>query len=136
MPPAYWRGRRLQRGQQWQAAIDAYRAALPSPDDAEVRFRIGYACAPEEISENMMKLHQYAIMSAPTTGQMAAAEALDRGDEAVAGMVAEYNRRRNYLIASFAEMGIACHTPAGAFYAFPYVGDLGISAEDFAMRLM
>ena len=98
--------------------------------------RIGYACAPEEISENMMKLHQYAIMSAPTTGQMAAAEALDRGDEAVAGMVAEYNRRRNYLIASFAEMGIACHTPAGAFYAFPYVGDLGISAEDFAMRFL
>lgn len=99
-------------------------------------FRIGYACAPAEISENMMKLHQYAIMSAPTTGQKAAAEALERGDAAVAGMVAEYNRRRNYLIAAFAEMSIACHTPAGAFYAFPYVGDLGISAEDFAMRFL
>ncbi len=99
-------------------------------------FRIGYACAPEEISENMMKLHQYAIMSAPTTGQKAAAEALERGDAAVAGMVAEYNRRRNYLIASFAEMGVACHTPAGAFYAFPYIGDLGISAEDFALRFL
>lgn len=99
-------------------------------------FRIGYACAPAEISENMMKLHQYAIMSAPTTGQRAAAEALERGDEAVAGMVAEYNRRRNYLIAAFAEMGVSCHTPAGAFYAFPYIGDLGISAEDFAMRFL
>ena len=99
-------------------------------------FRIGYACAPADISENMMKLHQYAIMSAPTTGQRAAAEALERGDAAVAGMVAEYNRRRNYLIAAFAEMGVSCHTPAGAFYAFPYIGDLGISAEDFAMRFL
>ena len=99
-------------------------------------FRIGYACAPADISENMMKLHQYAIMSAPTTGQRAAAEALERGDAAVADMVAEYNRRRNYLIAAFAEMGVSCHTPAGAFYAFPYIGDLGISAEDFAMRFL
>ena len=99
-------------------------------------FRSGEACAPAEISENMMKLHQYAIMSAPTTGQKAAAEALERGDEAVAGMVAEYNRRRNYLIAAFAEMGVSCHRPAGAFYAFPYIGDLGISAEDFAMRFL
>ena len=99
-------------------------------------FRIGYACAPAEISENLMKLHQYAIMSAPTTGQMAAAEALDHGDEDVAAMRAEYNRRRNYLIAAFAEMGIACHTPAGAFYAFPYIGDLGITAETFAMRFL
>ncbi len=99
-------------------------------------FRIGYACAPADVSENMMKLHQYAIMSAPTTGQRAAAEALERGDAAVAGMVAEYNRRRNYLIAAFAEMGVSCHTPAGAFYAFPYIGDLGISAEDFAMRFL
>ena len=99
-------------------------------------FRIGYACAPAEISENMMKLHQYAIMSAPTTGQKAAAEALERGDAAVAEMVAEYNRRRNYLIAAFKDMGISCHTPAGAFYAFPYIGDLGISAEDFAMRFL
>ena len=99
-------------------------------------FRIGYACAPVEITENLMKLHQYAIMSAPTTGQMAAAEALDHGDEAVAEMRAEYNRRRNYLIAAFAEMGIPCHTPAGAFYAFPYIGDLGISAEEFALRFL
>ena len=99
-------------------------------------FRIGYACAPPEVSENMMKLHQYAIMSAPTTGQKAAAEALERGDAAVADMLAEYNRRRNYLIASFAEMGVPCHTPAGAFYAFPYIGDLGISSEDFAMRFL
>ncbi len=99
-------------------------------------FRIGYACAAPEISENMMKLHQYAIMSAPTTGQRAAAEALDHGDEAVADMVAEYNRRRNYLISAFEEMGIPCHTPAGAFYAFPYIGDLGLSAEEFAMRFL
>ena len=51
-------------------------------------------------------------------------------------MLAEYNRRRNYLITSFAEMGVPCHTPAGAFYAFPYIGDLGISSEDFAMRFL
>lgn len=99
-------------------------------------FRIGYACAPAEVSENMMKLHQYAIMSAPTTGQKAAAEALERGDAAVAEMVAEYNRRRNYLIAAFADMGVPCHTPAGAFYAFPYIGDLGVSSEEFAMRFL
>lgn len=99
-------------------------------------FRIGYACSAADINENMMKLHQYAIMSAPTTGQKAAAEALERGDAAVAGMVAEYNRRRNYLIAAFQEMGVACHTPAGAFYAFPYIGDLGLSSEDFAMRFL
>ena len=99
-------------------------------------FRIGYACAPAEILENMMKLHQYSIMSAPTTGQRAAAEALEHGDEAVAQMVAEYNRRRRYLISAFAEMGVPCHTPAGAFYAFPYVGGFGLSSEEFALRLL
>ena len=99
-------------------------------------FRIGYACAPAEVSENMMKLHQYSIMCAPTTGQRAAAEALDRGDEAVAEMTAEYNRRRNFLVASFAEMGVPCHKPAGAFYAFPYVGGFGMGSEEFAMRLL
>ena len=99
-------------------------------------FRIGYACAPAEISENMMKLHQYSIMSAPTTGQRAAAEALENGDEAVREMVAEYNRRRNYLINSFREMSVPCHTPAGAFYAFPCIEKFGLSSENFAMRLL
>jgi aminotransferase len=99
-------------------------------------FRIGYACAPAEISENMMKLHQYSIMSAPTTGQRAAAEALANGDEAVREMVAEYNRRRNYLINSFREMDVPCHTPAGAFYAFPCIAKFGLSSEEFAMRLL
>ncbi|MDR0994165.1 MAG: aminotransferase class I/II-fold pyridoxal phosphate-dependent enzyme [Verrucomicrobiota bacterium] len=99
-------------------------------------FRIGYACCPFDISENMMKLHQYAIMSAPTTGQRAAAEALEHGEQAVAAMVAEYNRRRNYLISAFEEMGVPCHTPAGAFYAFPYIGGFGLSSRDFAMRLL
>ena len=99
-------------------------------------FRIGYACAPEEITLNMMKLHQYSIMSAPTTGQRAAAEALEHGDDSVAQMVAEYNRRRRYLISAFAEMGVPCHTPAGAFYAFPYIGGFGLSSEEFALRLL
>lgn len=99
-------------------------------------FRIGYACAPPDISENMMKIHQYAIMSAPTTGQKAAAEALEHSDEAVKEMVKEYNRRRNFVAAAFAEMGVPCHTPAGAFYAFPYVGGLGLSSNDFALRLL
>ncbi len=99
-------------------------------------FRIGYACAPADISENMMKLHQYAIMSAPTTGQRAAAEALERGATAVAEMVAEYNRRRHYLIQAFNEMDVPCHTPAGAFYAFPYIGGLGLTSDEFAMRFL
>lgn len=99
-------------------------------------FRIGYACAPAEISENMMKLHQYAIMSAPTTGQRAAAEALERGDSAVEGMVEEYNRRRRYLIAAFHDMGVPCHTPAGAFYAFPCIQKFGLTSEEFALRLL
>jgi len=99
-------------------------------------FRIGYACAPEEITLNMMKLHQYSIMCAPTTGQRAAAEALENGDGAVAEMVAEYNRRRNFLVASFREMGLDCHTPAGAFYAFPSVAATGLSSEEFALRLL
>ena len=99
-------------------------------------FRIGYACAPEEVALNMMKLHQYSIMCAPTTGQRAAAEALEHGDDAVAAMVAEYNRRRNFVVASFREMGLPCHTPAGAFYAFPHVAALGLSSEDFALQLL
>ncbi|MBR6020996.1 MAG: aminotransferase class I/II-fold pyridoxal phosphate-dependent enzyme [Kiritimatiellae bacterium] len=99
-------------------------------------FRIGYACAPEEVALNMMKLHQYSIMCAPTTGQRAAAEALENGDAAVESMVAEYNRRRNYLVASFREMGLDCHTPAGAFYAFPSVAGTGLGSEEFALRLL
>lgn len=99
-------------------------------------FRIGYACAPAEISLNMMKLHQYSIMCAPTTGQRAAAEALENGDAAVAAMVAEYNRRRNYLVAAFRDMGLDCHAPAGAFYAFPSVASTGLSSEEFALRLL
>ena len=83
-----------------------------------------------------MKLHQYSIMCAPTTGQRAAAEALASGDPAVASMVAEYNRRRNFLIASFHEMGLPCHTPAGAFYAFPSVASTGLSDDEFALRLL
>ena len=99
-------------------------------------FRIGYACAPEEITLNMMKLHPDSIMCAPTTGQRAAAEALENGDGAVAEMVAEYNRRRNFLVAAFREMGLDCHTPAGAFYAFPSVASTGLSSEEFALRLL
>jgi len=99
-------------------------------------FRIGYACAPEEISRNMNKIHQYAIMSAPTTGQRAAKDALENGDAEVAKMKAEYNRRRNFVAASFGEMGIPCHKPAGAFYAFPCIRGFGLSSEEFAMRLL
>ena len=99
-------------------------------------FRIGYACAPAEISANMTKIHQYAIMSAPTTGQRAAAEALAKGDAAVAAMKAEYDRRRNYVAAAFAEMHVPCHTPAGAFYAFPEIARFGLSSEEFALRLL
>ena len=99
-------------------------------------FRIGYACAPEEISRNMNKIHQYAIMSAPTTGQRAAKDALENGGGEVAKMKAEYNRRRNFVAASFEEMGLPCRKPAGAFYAFPCVKGFGLSSEEFAMRLL
>ncbi len=99
-------------------------------------FRLGYACAPPELIEAMMKIHQYTMLCAPVLAQEAAIEALKQADRDVAEMREEYNRRRRFVTASFREMGLPCVTPAGAFYAFPFIGDLGLSSKDFALRLL
>ncbi|MCI8299798.1 MAG: aminotransferase class I/II-fold pyridoxal phosphate-dependent enzyme [Lachnospiraceae bacterium] len=99
-------------------------------------WRLGYACAPRVILEQMLKIHQYAIMCAPTTSQYAAVEAVRNGDEDVAGMREEYNGRRRYLIHRFQEMGLTCFEPFGAFYAFPCIKEFGMSSDEFATRML
>jgi aminotransferase len=99
-------------------------------------FRIGYACAPQVLTEAMMKIHQYSMLCAPVLSQHAALEALRHPESDVAEMREEYHRRRDFLIGSFAEMGIPCVKPNGAFYAFPDVSEFGLSSYDFAMRLI
>ncbi len=99
-------------------------------------WRIGFACAPPELTEAMMKIHQYTIMCAPTLGQKAAIEALRNGDADAELMRKDYEKRRNFICASLEEMGIPCHVPKGAFYAFPYIGQFGLSSKDFALRLL
>lgn len=99
-------------------------------------FRAGYACAPRTLIEAMMKIHQYSMLCAPVLSQKAAIEALKNPAEDIFEMRAEYRRRRNLLLASFEEMSIPCVKPSGAFYAFPYIGDLGLSSYDFAIRFI
>lgn len=99
-------------------------------------WRMGYLCAPEPIARQMLKLHQYGIMSAPTTAQFAAIEAMKNGDEDVQMMRSEYNRRRRYLAAGLRGIGLDCFEPEGAFYAFPYIGGCGLSSEEFCRRLL
>lgn len=99
-------------------------------------WRLGYACGPEVIISEMTKIHQFAIMCAPTTSQYAAVMALRDGDEAVAGMRESYNQRRRFLLARLREMGMDCFEPEGAFYVFPSIKKFGMSAEEFATRLL
>ncbi|HIE11336.1 MAG TPA: aminotransferase class I/II-fold pyridoxal phosphate-dependent enzyme [Kiritimatiellae bacterium] len=99
-------------------------------------FRIGYACGPAELIEAMMKIHQYSMLCAPVLAQEAAIGALLDGLDDVEQMRNEYRRRRNFLLRSFAQMGLRCVVPRGAFYSFPYVGELGLSSRDFALRLL
>lgn len=99
-------------------------------------WRLGYACAPKIILEQMLKIHQYAIMCAPTTSQYAAVEAVRNGDEDVAAMREEYNGRRRYLMHRFKEMGLQCFEPYGAFYAFPSIQEFGITSDEFATRML
>ncbi len=99
-------------------------------------WRLGYACAPEEIMEQMIKIHQFAIMCAPTTSQYAAVEALRNGDEDVAAMREAYNQRRRFLMNAFKEMGLKCFEPYGAFYVFPSIKEFGMSSDEFAERLL
>ena len=99
-------------------------------------WRLGYACAPKVILEQMLKIHQYAIMCAPTTSQYAAVEAVRSGDADVAGMREEYNGRRRYLMHRFHEMNLKCFEPFGAFYAFPCIQEFGMTSEEFATRML
>ena len=99
-------------------------------------WRMGFTAAPEPITREMMKIHQFAIMCAPTTSQMAAIEALRAGDEDIAEMKAEYNRRRTHLVSRLRKMGIGCFTPEGAFYVFPNIGGFGLSSEEFCEKLL
>ena len=99
-------------------------------------WRLGYACGPEEIIDQMTKVHQFAIMCAPTNSQYAAVEALRNGDPDVEQMREAYNGRRRYLMHAFQEMGLPCFEPMGAFYVFPCIREFGMTSEEFATRLL
>ena len=99
-------------------------------------WRLGYACGPQEIIKQMTKIHQFAIMCAPTTSQYAAVEALKKGDDAVEEMRKSYNQRRRFLMDSFKKMGLECFEPFGAFYVFPCIKEFNMTSEEFATRLL
>lgn len=99
-------------------------------------WRLGYICAPKPLTEQMLKIHQYGIMSSPTTSQFAAIEALRNGDEDIKMMVDEYNRRRRYIFNGLKSIGIESFEPEGAFYIFPKIGDFGLSGEEFCNKLL
>ena len=99
-------------------------------------WRLGYACAPEALIKQMTKIHQFAIMCAPTTSQYAAVEALKNGDNDVKEMRQAYNQRRRFLMNSFKEMGLECFEPFGAFYVFPCIKEFGMTSEEFATRFL
>ena len=99
-------------------------------------WRLGYACGPKAILEQMTKIHQFAIMCAPTTSQYAAVEALRNGDDDVKEMREAYNQRRRYLMHAFRQMGLSCFEPYGAFYVFPCIKEFGMTSEEFATRFL
>ena len=99
-------------------------------------WRLGYACAPAEITQQMLKIHQFAIMCAPTTSQYAAVEALRACDGEVTKMREEYDRRRRYLLDRFKQMKLQCFEPFGAFYIFPSVQEFDMTSEEFATRFL
>ena len=99
-------------------------------------WRLGYLCGHPTLIEQMKKIHQYAIMSSPTTAQYAAIEALKHGDESVAKMTREYNRRRRVLVDGFRKMGLDCFEPLGAFYVFPSIQSTGITSDEFCEQLL
>ena len=99
-------------------------------------WRLGYACAPERILSQMLKLHQFALMCAPTCSQYAAVEALRNGDEDVARMRQAYDARRRFLVANLRRIGMDCFEPYGAFYVFPSIRRFHMTSEDFANRLL
>ena len=99
-------------------------------------WRLGYACAPELILKQMLKIHQFAIMCAPTTSQYAAVEALKNGDKDVAEMRGAYDQRRRYLVKALRDMGFDCYEPQGAFYVFPSIKKFGMTSDEFALKLL
>lgn len=107
-----------------------------SKSHAMTGWRLGYAYGPAEIIKQMLKIHQFAIMCAPTTSQYAAVEALKNGDEDVAMMREQYDTRRRYLMERFKEMGLECFEPFGAFYVFPCIKEFGMTSDEFANRLL
>ena len=107
-----------------------------SKSHAMTGWRLGYACAPERIISEMLKIHQFAIMCAPTTSQYAAITAIRDCDKEVADMRDEYNARRRYLMKRFEEMGLKCFEPFGAFYIFPSIKEFGMTSDEFATKLL
>lgn len=99
-------------------------------------WRLGYACGPQKIIEQMTKIHQFCIMCAPTTSQYAAVEALRNGDKDVSMMRESYDQRRRFLMNAFKEMGLPCFEPYGAFYVFPCIREFGMTSEEFAFALI
>lgn len=107
-----------------------------SKSHAMTGWRLGYACGPQEIMNQILKIHQFAIMCAPTNSQYAAVEAMKNGDADVAMMREQYNQRRRYLMHEFERLGLQCFEPFGAFYTFPSIREFGMSSDDFAMRFL
>ncbi len=99
-------------------------------------WRLGYLCGPAALTGQMLKIHQYAIMCAPTTAQLAAVEAMQNGDEDVREMAEEYDRRRKYLVHRLRKMGLPCFEPKGAFYVYPNISGYGMTSEEFCEKLM
>ena len=107
-----------------------------SKSHAMTGWRLGYACGPSEIIQQMLKIHQFAIMCAPTTSQYAAVAAMRDGDKDVEMMREEYNQRRRCLMHRFEEMGLDCFEPFGAFYVFPCIKEFGMTSDEFATELL
>ena len=107
-----------------------------SKSHAMTGWRLGYACGPRVIIEQMLKIHQFAIMCAPTTSQYAAVEALKNGDKDVAEMRGAYAQRRRYLVKALRDMGFDCYEPQGAFYVFPSIKKFGMTSDEFALKLL
>jgi aminotransferase len=107
-----------------------------SKSHAMTGWRLGYACGPKVIMDQILKIHQFAIMCAPTNSQYAAVEAMRNGDEDVATMREQYNQRRRFLMHEFERMGLQCFEPFGAFYVFPSIQEFGMTSDEFATRLL
>ena len=99
-------------------------------------WRLGFACGPAPVVKQITKIHQFAIMCAPTTSQYAAIEALQNCDEVVASMIEEYDMRRRLMVQGFNDIGLTCRKPAGAFYAFPCIASTGLTSEEFCEKLL